>query len=135
LARTFGLKLILGDYDYNIWKRAIAGYENTPEGGTRCDFCFRHRLHETAKIARKLKFNLFATSLTVSPHKNSLKINTIGERIGRWQGIKFLDEDFKNNNGWPRSLFLSKKFGFYRQKYCGCEYSSRDTHHITHNKP
>lgn len=125
LASTFGVKLHVGKYDYAGWKKAIAGYEDEPEGGSRCEFCFRYRLHGTAGKAAQKNLPLFTTTLSVSPHKNTARINTIGERIGHWRGIEFLTKDFKKNSGFQRSLILSKEFGFYRQKYCGCEYSVR----------
>jgi predicted adenine nucleotide alpha hydrolase (AANH) superfamily ATPase/VanZ family protein len=133
LARTFGIKLHVGKYDYAAWKKAISGYEDELEGGSRCEFCFRYRLHETANKAEDRKIPLFTTTLSVSPHKNTLRINAIGERISRWRGIGFLSEDFKKNNGFQRSLVLSSKFGFYRQKYCGCEFSSPNAKRATRN--
>lgn len=32
----------------------------------------------------------------------------------------FLPSDFKKKNGYARSIELSKKYGLYRQRYCGC---------------
>jgi predicted adenine nucleotide alpha hydrolase (AANH) superfamily ATPase/VanZ family protein len=125
LALRFGVGLRVGKYDHRSWQKDIAGYEADLEGGDRCKLCFSHNLKETAAMAKKSGFKFFATTLTISPYKNSVLINNIGDRIGRWQGIKFLSDDFKENNGWQRSLVLSKQFGFYRQKYCGCEYSIR----------
>ncbi|MBF1358658.1 MAG: epoxyqueuosine reductase QueH, partial [Mogibacterium diversum] len=43
--------------------------------------------------------------------------------IGASNNIKFLDVDFKKKNGFGRSIELSKKYGLYRQKFCGCEYA------------
>jgi len=134
LAKTFGIKLHLGKYNYEAWKKIITGHEEDFEGGRRCEFCFQHRLREAADKALAEKFSFFATTLSVSPHKDSWQINSIGERIGRRQGIKFLNEDFKQNNGWQRSLILSKKLGFYRQKYCGCEFSAYKLKHLTPNR-
>ena len=59
----------------------------------------------------------------VSPHKDYASILRIGESIGASNNIKFLDVDFKKKNGFGRSIELSKKYGLYRQKFCGCEYA------------
>lgn len=39
---------------------------------------------------------------------------------------KYLYADFKKQNGFKRSLELSKKYGLYRQDYCGCIYSKEN---------
>lgn len=39
---------------------------------------------------------------------------------------KYLFADFKKQNGFKRSLELSKKYGLYRQDYCGCIYSKEN---------
>lgn len=39
---------------------------------------------------------------------------------------KYLYADFKKRNGFKRSLELSKKYGLYRQDYCGCIYSKEN---------
>ena len=65
----------------------------------------------------------FTTTLTISPLKNAEKINEIGEEIAKETGIAFLPSDFKKNNGYLRSIALSKQYGLYRQNYCGCDFS------------
>ena len=37
----------------------------------------------------------------------------------------YLYSDFKKNNGYKRSIELSKEYNLYRQNYCGCIYSKR----------
>ena len=99
---------------------AVKGLESEPEGGNRCPVCFRLRLEETARIAAERGFDYFATTLTVSPHKNAPMLNSIGEALGRQYGVKWLPSDFKKRNGYLRSIQLSKEHGIYRQEYCGC---------------
>jgi predicted adenine nucleotide alpha hydrolase (AANH) superfamily ATPase len=134
LAKFFGVRLRIGKYDYNDWRQTIKGHEASPEGGSRCELCFAYRLKSAAELSGRKNIPLFATTLTISPHKNSYLINTIGSAISRLTGQKFLAEDFKENGGWQQSLLLSKKFGFYRQKYCGCEFSIRKIKSINGNK-
>lgn len=112
-----------GEYRTSDFFRAAKGYEEEPEGGSRCAQCFELRLAEAARVAKCSGFECFATTLTVSPHKNYRVISEIGNRIAEEYGVSFLDIDFKKKAGFQRSIELSKEFGLYRQNYCGCEFS------------
>ena len=103
----------------------IQGYESEPEKGKRCYFCFELRLSKTALMAKQKGFDYFATTLSISPHKNTKIINEIGEDLARSLNIKYLNENFKSHDGFKRSLELSKEHDLYRQNYCGCRYSSK----------
>lgn len=122
LCDILGVKLIVGKYDEDAYLRAVKGYEDAPEGGVRCGKCFELRLYETAKVALSEGFDFFCTTLTVSPHKNAQIINDVGNEIASQTGVKFLPSDFKKKNGYLRSIELSKKYGLYRQGYCGCRF-------------
>ncbi len=102
---------------------AAQGLESEPEGGRRCAACFALRLEDTAKKARDGGFEYFATTLTVSPHKNAELLNSIGGALGEKYGVKYLFSDFKKREGYKRSIELSREHGLYRQVYCGCKYS------------
>ena len=71
-------------------------------------------------------FEYITTTLTISPHKNSDKINEIGVKVADEYGLKYLLSDFKKNDGFKRSIELSKEYDLYRQSFCGCEFSKRD---------
>ena len=111
------------DYDSEKFYEATRGYENEREGGARCAICFKLRLEETAKKAKEKGFDLFGTTLTVSPHKNAELINSIGLGIEKELNINFLVSNFKKQNGYKRSVELSKENNIYRQAYCGCEFA------------
>lgn len=113
------------DYDNNIYEEKIKGYEECPERGARCTICFNLRLEKTAKIAKENNYDYFCTTLTVSPYKNALLINQIGEELSKKYNIKWLYSDFKKADGYKKSIELSKKYNLYRQDYCGCIYSQR----------
>lgn len=115
-----------GEYRPTEFFNATAGLENEPEGGARCRVCFMQRLEKTAETAALCGYDYFGTTLTVSPHKNYKLISEIGRSIALRYGLSFLDRDFKKKDGFKRSIELSKKYGLYRQNYCGCEYSKRD---------
>lgn len=103
--------------------RRVKGLEEEPEGGKRCTECFRLRLLETARLAKHYGYNYFCTTLTLSRHKDSVRINTLGEEIARAAGVSWLPSDFKKRDGERRSLELCEQYGLYRQLYCGCEFS------------
>lgn len=125
IAKKFKFKLIIGNYDHDEWLKKIKGYEKEPERGKRCRICYKYRLYKTAQEAHSRGFNYFATTLTMSPHKDDKIINDIGCRMAYKFNINFLNKDFKKKNGFKKSSELSKKLGLYRQNYCGCEFSKR----------
>lgn len=117
---------ILEDYNKQEYLEVISGLENEKEGGARCEECFLLRLKKTAEKAKQLDFDYFATTLTVSPLKNSALINEIGLKLEKELGIKYLPSDFKKQGGYLKSISLSKENNLYRQSYCGCEFSKKD---------
>lgn len=119
------IAFIEGRYDVDNYLATIKGLEEAPEGGSRCGRCFELRFRETARVAKEFNMDYFTTTLTISPLKNAQLINEIGNRIGEEMGIAFLPSDFKKNNGYLRSIELSKEYDLYRQDYCGCEFSKR----------
>ena len=114
------------DWDNESYKKCIKGLELEPEGGARCSKCYYLRMDYTASKAKEKGYDYFATTLTVSPYKHSKTINLIGESIAKKYDIKFLYSDFKKQDGYKRSIELSKKFNLYRQDYCGCLYSKNN---------
>jgi hypothetical protein len=122
----YKVDIIDSDYDNDKYEEKIHGLENEPERGNRCTFCFDLRLDKTGEMASNLGYDYFATTLTVSPYKNSKLINEIGYRIQDKYNVSYLASDFKKKNGYKRSIELSKKYDLYRQNYCGCKYSKRD---------
>jgi hypothetical protein len=122
----YKVELLEGDYDPNKFFEMAKGLESEPERGKRCYKCYEMRLVETARIASKLGFNNFCTTLTLSPHKNANWINEIGEKLNNEYDSNYLYSDFKKKEGYKRSIELSKEYNLYRQDYCGCIYSKRD---------
>ena len=118
------------DWRPEDYRSQITGLEDEPEGGRRCTECFRLRLRETAKTAAREGFDYYCTTLTLSRHKDAVRINTLGEQIGREEGVRWLPSDFKKQGREMRSTELAEQYGLYRQLYCGCEYSlqKREAH-------
>ena len=122
LLKKMGVQLIEGSYDHERFLDCVKGLESEPEGGARCKECFRMRLSETSRFARERSFDYFCTTLTVSPHKNAMVINSVGEEYSD-KTLLWLPSDFKKRDGYKKSIELSKKYELYRQDYCGCEFA------------
>lgn len=122
-----GVKFIEGRYEPGEFFEAAKGLENAPEGGERCLKCFELRLGEAARIAAETGAEYVCTTLTISPLKNAENLNRIGEEAAKKYGIKWLPSDFKKKNGYKRSIELSREYDLFRQNYCGCVFSKRDS--------
>ena len=119
------VKLLTQPHRSDEYYARVKGLEDEPEGGKRCTECFRLRLEEAAKAAKAGGFDYFCTTLTLSWHKDAVRINTLAEEIAQRKGVKWLPSDFKKRDGENRSIELCELYHVYRQLYCGCEYSFR----------
>lgn len=122
----YPIQFVCGDFEKERFYEAVKGCEKIKEGGERCFRCYRLRLEETAKEAKRLGMDYFTTTLSISPLKNAEKLNEIGEELARKYGVYYLNSDFKKKNGYKRSVELSKEYGMYRQDYCGCVFSKAE---------
>lgn len=120
---THPVALLPCQYDGQAFVQAARGLEGEPEGGKRCEACFRLRLRYAAQEAARLRFDYYTTTLSISPMKNAPLLNQLGEEIGREFGVAHLPSDFKKKDGYKRSVQLSKEYDLYRQDYCGCAFS------------
>ena len=120
------IRVIEGEYNYGDFLEAVKGLEDIPEGGERCFKCYRLRLEKTARLAKEQGFDYFCTTLSISPLKNSQRINEIGEAVAEQYGVQWLPSDFKKKEGYKRSIELSKQYGLYRQNFCGCVFSKKE---------
>lgn len=121
VAEHYALPLIVPTHDRSNYVKYASPHALEREGGERCSLCFSDRLTDSAKYAAAHGFDMYTTTLTVSPHKNAERIFSIAQ--GLEFGAPFLPRDFKKRDGFLRSTRLSRELGIYRQKFCGCEYS------------
>lgn len=121
------VSFIEGEYHPEEFYGAIKGLEHIPEGGERCFVCYRLRLERTARLAAEEGFDYFATTLSISPYKNAAKLNEIGSELSEVYAVKSLPCDLKKRGGYKRSIELSAEYGLYRQDYCGCVFSKRES--------
>jgi predicted adenine nucleotide alpha hydrolase (AANH) superfamily ATPase len=122
VAKMLHFSLKKGLYTPEKWFEATEFMKAEPEGGNRCQICYRMRLQETFDYVEQCGADCFTSTLSISPHKSASTINEIGREIG---GNKFLTKDFKKKEGFKRASQLARQWGLYRQNYCGCIYSKR----------
>lgn len=122
----YPIDVIDGGYDSETFFKMAKGLEEEPERGKRCYECYKLRLKKTSEYAGNNNYDFFATTLTLSPYKNSNWINEIGEELDKETKSTYLYSDFKKKNGYKRSIELSHEYNLYRQDYCGCIYSIRN---------
>jgi len=120
------IKVINDEYNEDDFNNAICGLENLGEKSKRCYECYKLRLEKTAIKAKKLGFDYFTTTLSISPFKVEKWINEIGYMLEDKYDIKYLYSNFKKDDGYNDSIKLSKEYGLYRQDYCGCKYSLKE---------
>ena len=129
LVKELGLdiNIIEEPYDSAPFFALAKGLEDLPERGERCQKCIEFRLRMAAAKAKELGSDYFTTTLTISPHKDCTFINECGGRISEETGVPYLYSDFKKHDGYKHSIQLSKEYNLYRQNYCGCVYSMRNS--------
>jgi len=122
VAREFDFPLTALPYKPEEWLRKAEPLADEPEGGRRCEVCFRLRLERTHSYMLSQGADAFTTTLTIGPRKSADVINRIGHEIG---GDRFLSRNFKKKAGFQQAVALAKQWEIYRQSYCGCVYSMR----------
>ena len=129
LCESLGVKYAVGNYDHETWLRAVSGLEGEPERGARCAACFRHRFAFGAEWARENGYNAIASVFGVSRHKDQAQVDAAANEFA--DVIAYLpidwDESLRDeiNTRLRRGPGGQEKSDFYRQKYCGCEFSKR----------
>jgi predicted adenine nucleotide alpha hydrolase (AANH) superfamily ATPase len=123
--RILDFPLLGGEYDRARWEKAVRAFGNEPEKGRRCDICCALRLDRTARRALEAGIPVFTTIMSISPWKKAEAINRIGRRLAAKYGLRFLEADFKKKGGFEKSVELSRRYGLYRQNFCGCAYGRR----------
>ena len=121
-APTIGMELIVQEnYGLREFCRLMA-----EDLDHRCGKCYRLRLEQTARYAAAHGFEWFCTTLSISPMKDPIRINALGQELGEKYNVCFLPSEFRKKDGYKRSLQLSAEYGLYRQDYCGCVFSKQE---------
>lgn len=128
-------ELIKGEFNPKEFLEAVKGFEKAGEGSLRCEKCFSLRLEAAAKKGKELGADYFTSSLTISPIKKAEILNDIGYKFSEIYELQWLPSDFKKKGGYQHSVNLSKEFNLYRQDYCGCAFSLRESLEREKNQP
>ncbi|MCF0214118.1 MAG: epoxyqueuosine reductase QueH [Muribaculaceae bacterium] len=125
-AASLGLEMVDGDYDYAAWRCAVTGLENEPERGRRCSQCFLMRLRATAELAHSRGDKVIATTLASSRWKDIDQINAAGRlAVADYPDVEFMERNWRKGGLYERRAAIIREQNFYRQPYCGCEFSMR----------
>lgn len=100
---------------------AIRGHERDNE---RCLICYRLRLRWTAQAAATRGIKTISTSLLISPFQDLDAIHKIGDEVAAEHNLRFYYENLRR--GYIERTKLSRQYGLYIQKYCGCLYSAQE---------
>ena len=127
-ADKHNIPFIDADYDLDNWFDRAKGMENEPERGKRCTMCFDMRFERTALYASENNFPVITSSLGISRWKNMQQVNDCGLRAAEpYDNVNYWTFNWRKQGGSQRMVELSKNQEFYKQEYCGCSYSLRDT--------
>jgi epoxyqueuosine reductase len=127
-AKKQGIPFIDADYDKENWFERVKGLEWEPERGKRCSVCFDMRFERTALYAHEQGFPVITSSLGISRWKDMKQINESGRRAAnRYPPMEYWTYNWRENGGSNRMYEIAKRENFYKQEYCGCVYSLRDT--------
>ncbi len=125
-ARIFDIEVLHDAYNESDYDNAVKGLEHLGEKTRRCYECYKLRLTKTAIKAKELGFDYFSTTLSISPYKIARWINEIGYMLEDEYKVNYLYSDLKKEDGYKKSIELSKEYNLYRQDYCGCKYSKEE---------
>lgn len=127
-AEKLGIDFVDADYDVQNWFSRAKGMEQEPERGIRCTMCFDMRFERSALYAYENDFSLFTTSLGISRWKDMKQITDSGVRAAEhYEGVEYWTYNWRKGGGSSRMYQIAKREEFYKQEYCGCIYSLRDT--------
>ena len=126
ISEKLGWKTVISDYEDREWFRLTAGHESDPERGERCSICFEMRLEKVFGYAAGNGYELVASTLSISPYKNTAQINESGRKVSDKYKVAFLPENFKKKDGFRIGKIMSMDLGIVHQNYCGCIYSKMD---------
>lgn len=116
---SLGVKYAVGEYNHDDWLNCVRGLENEPERGLRCSKCFAFRFAYAREFAIKNGYNAIASVFGVSRFKDQNQVDAAAESA--CGEIKYIpvkwNEDLR--------IQINRATDFYRQKYCGCEFSMR----------
>ncbi|CAB9496730.1 Epoxyqueuosine reductase QueH [Seminavis robusta] len=116
------------DYDADNWYERTKGMEMDPERGRRCTECFDMRMERTALYAHENRFDAIATTNATSRWKDSQQVDAAGTKaVAEYEKLIYYARNWQTDVMTLRKYQISADNKFYKQEYCGCSYSLRDS--------
>lgn len=127
-AQDMGIEFVDCDYDADKWYERMKGMEFDPERGRRCTECFDMRMEVAALYAYEHGYDAIATTNATSRWKDADQVDESGYRAAeRYEGLEYWAQDWQTDEMTLRKYQISSQERFYKQEYCGCSYSLRDS--------
>jgi len=127
-AEYLGIPFVDADYDVDEWYERAKGMELDPERGRRCSMCFDMRLDRTALYAFENQFPVFTTTNATSRWKDIDQVNASGIKVSHnYEGVEYWVYDWQTDRMTKRKYEIAATRKFYKQEYCGCTFSLRDS--------
>uniref|UniRef100_A0A061S2M7 Epoxyqueuosine reductase n=1 Tax=Tetraselmis sp. GSL018 TaxID=582737 RepID=A0A061S2M7_9CHLO len=127
-AKKLGIPFVDADYDADNWFERAKGLEHSPERGARCTMCFDMRMDRTALYAKEHGFEVFTTTNATSRWKDINQVNASGiQAAQKYPGIEYWVYDWQTQEMTDLKYQINAKEEFYKQEYCGCAFSLRDS--------
>ncbi|WP_448375574.1 epoxyqueuosine reductase QueH [Fervidobacterium sp.] len=127
VASLFNMNVIDVSYDPESFFQRTRGLQSEPEGGKRCEICIKLRLEKSMEYAKDNGYKSVSTTLTASPKKSVEMINNIGKELEKTYNVAFLPNIYRKSPLYNDAQKLIRKLGIYRQNYCGCIFSLRNS--------
>ncbi len=119
--KSIGVRgIFVEDYGLDKFCKAVSS-----DIASRCvKYCYRARLSQTVRYAHEHGFDVFTTTLLVSPYQKHEEIVRVCEELSEMSGVAFLYRDFRV--GFREGQKKARELGMYMQKYCGCVFSEEE---------
>lgn len=127
--QKIGVEFVDVDYNVENWYARVKGMEYDAERGRRCTECFDMRMERTALYAHEHGFDAIATTNATSRWKDAQQVDDSGIRAAaRYHpSLTYWKHDWQSDGMTIRKYQISASERFYKQEYCGCSYSLRDS--------
>lgn len=114
--------VIVAEDRRDLWEAKVAPAGLAREA--RCRACYRVRLEESCRVAKKEGFHYISTTLVVSPYQLFDACHEVLSKLAPKYGLEEVWRDFRPH--YPESVTDSRALGMYRQNYCGCRFSAAE---------
>ncbi|KAL3940036.1 MAG: hypothetical protein SGBAC_005339 [Bacillariaceae sp.] len=126
--KQLGIDFVDVDYDVENWYARVKGMEMDAERGRRCTECFDMRMERTALHAHEGNFDAIATTNATSRWKDENQVDDSGDRAAaKYSNLVYWRYNWKSDEMTLRKYQISADRKFYKQEYCGCSPSLRDS--------